>query len=190
VAELMDTRIKCPYCAGTVGPDSTVCPDCQEEMAALFRLEFGHVVLYNQALALARNGAWLEARNKLLAAIEAAPEFAAAHRLLTKVYVQAGDWDAAHRALVRGLEAAPGDSQMLEMQPVVLRGVRHQERRYERRGEPAPVPAAAVPGTPANPVPNKAGEESKIGSTLGLGAAIMSGLWLVWRLIGPGDKDD
>jgi tetratricopeptide (TPR) repeat protein len=184
VAELTETRIKCPYCAGTVGPDSTVCPDCQEELAALFRLEFGHVVLYNQALALARNGAWLEARNKLLAAIEAAPDFAPAHRLLTKVYVQAGDWEAAHRALVRGLEAAPGDSVMLQMQPVVLRGVRHQERRYERRSEPSPVPGPAA-------APAAAGaEESRIGTTLGLGAAIMSGLWLVWRLIGPSDRDD
>lgn len=175
MAEPTETRITCPYCAGMVGPESTICPDCQEDLAALFRLEFGHAILYNQALALARNGAWLEARNKLLAALEMAPAYAPAHRLLTKVYVQAGDWEEAHRALVRGLEAAPGDAAMLEMQPVVLRGVRHHERRYERRVERGPTP------------PPK--EESKIGATLGLGAAIMSGLWLFWRLIGPGDKE-
>jgi len=173
VVEATEMRIKCPYCAGMVGPESTVCPDCQEDLAALFRLEFGHVIFYNQALALARNGQWLEARNRLLVAVEMAPEYAPAHRLLTKVHVQAGDWEEAHRALVRGLEAVPGDAAMLEMQPAVLRGVRHHERRYQR-GQTPPPPR---------------GEESKIGATLGLGAALMSGLWLFWRLIGPSDKD-
>jgi len=179
VAEAIETRIKCPYCAGTVGPDSTICPDCQEDLAALFRLEFAHVILYNQALSMARNGQWRGARNKLLAALELAPDFARVHRLLTKVHVQAGDWEEAHRALVRGLEAVPGDAAMLEMQPLVLRGVRHHERRYERqheRGQGVPATAAVR-------------DDSKIGATLGLGAALMSGLWLIWRLIGPADKD-
>lgn len=101
--------LRCPYCRGSVPGDTTVCPDCQEDLAALVRLEYQHAVYYNEALALAGQGEYDEARRKLLAALEWDDAFQPAYRLLAKVAGAQGDWREARRCAARAYELAPED---------------------------------------------------------------------------------
>jgi tetratricopeptide (TPR) repeat protein len=101
--------LSCPYCGGTVPPSTTLCPTCNEDLAALARLEYGHLVLYNEALALAREGQIEAAQAKLHAVLAAREDFVPAHLLLAKVHAQLGRWAAAAESAARALALAPSD---------------------------------------------------------------------------------
>lgn len=106
-----DYPITCPYCGGAVPAETTICPDCHEDLAALVRLERGHLIYYNQALALARDGHYDQARDKLHFALELCETFAPAHLLLAKINVQKKCWPEAQAHAQRALELMPDDAQ-------------------------------------------------------------------------------
>ena len=62
---------------------------------------------FNYALALAQNARWTEARDTLLAALELAPDFPAAHLRLAMVYMELGEKEKAemHFGIARSLGA-------------------------------------------------------------------------------------
>ena len=107
--------MKCPYCEGVVEPGMTVCPDCHEDLSALVHLEQEHVIYYNQALALARDGHLGEARDKLLIAVAMSDSFVLAHRLLAKIYARQKDWPGARLHALRAAELAPQDRPTREL---------------------------------------------------------------------------
>jgi len=109
------TTIKCPYCGGSLPEDTTVCPDCQEDLSALAHLEYAHAIHYNQALALAREGELDLARHKLLMALEARESFAPAHILLAKVHARQKAWAEAQASVARAAELSPDNETVREL---------------------------------------------------------------------------
>ncbi|NLD72650.1 MAG: hypothetical protein GX649_08025 [Chloroflexi bacterium] len=105
----MRPLMACPYCGGSVPHDTTVCPDCHEDLAALVRLTLEHAIWYNEGLAAAQGGDLETARARLLCALERSPRFLPALLLLAKVAAALEDWALARRSAVRALEAAPDD---------------------------------------------------------------------------------
>ena len=99
----------CPNCNGNVPDDTVICPDCQENLAALLHVEQLAAIQYNQALALAKEGDLEKARTVLAAAAERAPDSAQVQRLMAKVCANLGEWDAALAAAQRLRELAPED---------------------------------------------------------------------------------
>jgi len=117
----------CPYCGGSVPGDTTVCPDCQEDLAGLARLEYGHAIYYNEALALAREGRLEEACAKLVLALEFRDSFVPAHVLLAKVYARQGRWAEAQASAARALELSPKGSNVGELVGALERASREAE---------------------------------------------------------------
>jgi tetratricopeptide (TPR) repeat protein len=107
--------MNCPYCGRSIDPGEAVCPDCHEDLSALAHLEQEHVICYNQALALAREGYLDEARDKLLVAVAHSEEYLPAQRLLAKVYAAQQDWPKARASALRAAELAPHDRQTREL---------------------------------------------------------------------------
>jgi|GEM_PF-1409676 len=107
-----DSVITCPYCRATVPADTAVCPDCQEDLAAILRLKYSHAIHYNQALALAREGKLDEAIAKTLLAVECKPDFSPGHVLLAKAYAQRGEWPKAEASVVRAIELDPENASL------------------------------------------------------------------------------
>ncbi|MFH1086773.1 MAG: hypothetical protein V1772_13550 [Chloroflexota bacterium] len=103
----------CPNCSGNVPSDTTICPDCQENLAALVQLEQRAAIYHNQALELARQGELERARAMLLAAAESAPDSAPVQRLLAKVCARLGRWDEALQAAACLRQLAPDDEAAL-----------------------------------------------------------------------------
>ncbi len=112
---MSDTRMICPYCGETLPEDTTVCPACQEDLAALARLEYGPAIHYNDGLALAQEGKLDLAHKKLITAIELQGDFSPAHVLLAKVYAQQGLWTEAEVSVSRALELLPEDRQVRKL---------------------------------------------------------------------------
>lgn len=110
-----DETVVCPYCGGNVPRDTTICPDCQEDLSGLIRLESGHVIYYNEALSLAREGKLEDARAKLLVALELEEDFVPAHVLLAKVYARQGHWPQARASVVRAFRLSPEDRGVREL---------------------------------------------------------------------------
>jgi tetratricopeptide (TPR) repeat protein len=102
-----DIPFSCPYCGGTVPETTAICPDCHEDLSALLRLEYSHVIYYNEALALARDGYLDDARARLIVALERKESFAPAHALLAKVYAHQRQWARAEASAARALELDP-----------------------------------------------------------------------------------
>lgn len=102
-----DTPFSCPYCGGMVPEATAICPDCNEDLSALLRLEYSHAILYNEALALAREGYLDDARARLIMAIERNEAFTPAHVLLAKVYAHQRQWTRAEASAARALELDP-----------------------------------------------------------------------------------
>jgi len=105
----------CPFCGGAVPAETTVCPDCHEDLAALVRLERGPLIYYTQALALARDGHYNQAREKLRFGLELCETFAPAHLLLAKINAQQECWAEAQAHARRALELAPDDVKAQEV---------------------------------------------------------------------------
>lgn len=117
----------CPYCGGAVPLDTTVCPDCQEDLAGLIKLERWHHILYNQALASAKSGDLVEAAWKAIASLEANGAFWPAYALLAKVCARQGRWEQATRAIESARALAPGDASLESLAEAVARGRRDAE---------------------------------------------------------------
>ncbi len=101
-------QIKCPYCSSLLPAGETICPACQEDLSALVKLAYEHVILYNEGLVFARQGRLTAARDSLLQAMALMPSFAPAHIVLAKVYVHLGDWPSALEMAERAYALAPG----------------------------------------------------------------------------------
>jgi tetratricopeptide (TPR) repeat protein len=104
-----DKPMICPYCGGIVPENTTVCPDCQEDLAALVHLEQDHIIHYNEALALAQEGQLDAAEAKLLVALDKRRDFLPAQTLLAKVYARQGRWTDAKQVAMRVQEVSPED---------------------------------------------------------------------------------
>lgn len=114
----------CPYCGGLVPGDTTVCPDCQEDLAGLARLELAPAIYYNEALAAARQGRLSDALARLQAAIALDGGFVPAHRLLAKVYARHGMWAEAEAAAARAVALAPDDAATIATHDAIQRADR------------------------------------------------------------------
>lgn len=106
---MKEQTLTCPYCGGTVPADTTICPDCQEDLSALIRLEYGAAIYYNQGLALAREDKLEEAADKLRLALELDADFRPGHLLLAKVEAQRKAWARAKAHAAKAVELAPDD---------------------------------------------------------------------------------
>ena len=106
---MKEQTLTCPYCGGTVPAETTICPDCQEDLSALIRLEYGAAIYYNEGLALAREGKLDEAVDKLRVALELQGDFRPAHLLLAKVEAQQKRWAQAKAHAAKAVELAPED---------------------------------------------------------------------------------
>jgi tetratricopeptide (TPR) repeat protein len=122
-----DRALICPYCGGDVPGDTTICPDCHEDLAALIRLEYAHAIHYNEALAAAREGLLAEAEADLLTAVTLNPAFRPAHTLLASIYARQEDWDRAQTAIARALEIAPEDADILALGEAVREAAEQSE---------------------------------------------------------------
>jgi len=107
--------ITCPYCASQVSGDSTICPGCQEDLAALAHLEYADMIHYNQALAFAREGHLKDAREELAKSITANKSFGPAYTLLAKVYAHEDDWEHAKASIKKALNLMPSDDAVIKL---------------------------------------------------------------------------
>jgi len=123
-----DVQLWCPYCGGRVPPETTVCPDCQEDLAALVRLQLEHAIYYNEALALARQGEYDAARRKLLVALELCETFQPAHRVLAKVAAHQGNWREARHSAARAHELDTEDPEARRLVGAVEQAARKKVR--------------------------------------------------------------
>ena len=125
---MSETTMECPFCGGVI-PDSTaICPFCDEDVSGLARLEYGHVIYYNAALASAREGDLDDARTKLTVALELKESFVPAHLLLAKVCARQERWAEAEASVIRALELAPEDPDVLELAEEIKRVAQEKEQ--------------------------------------------------------------
>ncbi|MHB0855988.1 MAG: tetratricopeptide repeat protein [Anaerolineae bacterium] len=150
---MKDTTITCPNCGGALPQDTTICPDCQEDLSALARLEYEHAIRYNEALALAREGQFDEARNKLLVSIESDATFVPAHVLLAKVYARQGEWAEARLCIVRACDLAPEDNDLPRLALEIERAAQQAEK--ASRTERTEKPQLDTPGQAWEPVEDR-----------------------------------
>lgn len=122
-----EESVTCPYCGGHVPTDTTICPDCQEDLAGLLRLEYAHVVYYNEALAAAREGDMTKAGQKLALALELKEDFSPAHLLLAKLAAQEKRWSEAKGAVARALELVPDDKAAMELAQEIEQAVQEEQ---------------------------------------------------------------
>lgn len=128
----------CPYCGGSVPQDTTVCPDCHEDLSALAKIEHAHKIHYNRALSLARQGELDKARDQALMALGFQEDFPPAYVLLTKIYARQGAWVEAEESVAEALALAPEDEEIAELAEHIRRKTTQQttlekERAVQRR---------------------------------------------------------
>ena len=144
----MNTTLPCPYCGGQVPEDTTICPDCHEDLAPLVRLEREHAILYNEGLAAAQAGDLDTARIKVLCALERETDFVPAVLLLAKIAAAQGDWPLARRTGARALDLAGDDVRVRRLVAAVeAAALEHAPAARPPRGA-APRPSAASPSRP------------------------------------------
>jgi tetratricopeptide (TPR) repeat protein len=131
----------CPTCGGCIPDDSTICPDCHEDLAGLVHMEHRHVILYNEALALAQQDRLGEARDKLIGALTLRPDFRRGHILLAKVQAHLADWPEAQASIARALELAPDDARVAPLAEEIGAEARRAEI---SRAEVAQAPEPAL----------------------------------------------
>jgi len=106
-----ELTLTCPYCGGMVPDNTTICPDCHEDLSSLIHLESAHLIRYNEGLALAREGRLEVAKASLIAALAHKESFAPTHVLLAKVYARQQCWPEARASVERALVLTPEDEQ-------------------------------------------------------------------------------
>ena len=175
------SRMICPNCGAEVTLETTICPDCREDLSALAHLEYRHAILYNEALALAQEGKLEEARARLLLALEVGESFAPAHILLAKVYAHQGDWDRARDAAGRALSLVPSADPVHELL-LEIDSARREDETKERNV----LRAAAVQRDPNRAVHQLAAyqRDIRLAFGLGVGAAAFVGLLIGWVRVG------
>jgi tetratricopeptide (TPR) repeat protein len=127
----------CPTCGGCVPDDSTVCPDCHEDLAGLVQVERRHAILYNEALALARENRLSEARDRLIAALTLRPDFGQGHALLAKVHAHCAEWPQAQARIQQALKLAPDDEGLIAL----AEEIEAEARRAQAAEALVPAPA-------------------------------------------------
>ncbi len=125
----------CPYCGGSVPQDTTVCPDCHEDLSALARIEHAHEIHYNKALNLARQGELDKARDQALMALGFREDFPPAYVLLAKVYARQGVWTEAKESVAEALALAPEDEDVVELAERIRRQAAQQKALEKERAE-------------------------------------------------------
>ena len=103
-------QITCPYCGDALSADTTVCPTCQEDLAALARIEHAPAIHYNQALALAREGDLVGAGRQVAAALALDGDLQPGHLLAAKIAAREGRWSDASASAARAVALAPEDA--------------------------------------------------------------------------------
>ncbi|MHB1355659.1 MAG: hypothetical protein ACYCZF_06750 [Anaerolineae bacterium] len=112
--------ITCPYCASQITGESTVCPGCQEDLAALAHLVYADAIHYNQALALAKEGRPREAKAELAESLAANASFGPAYALLAKICARDQDWTNARLNAKKALSLLPGDEAVVQLADAVI----------------------------------------------------------------------
>ena len=123
-----ESLLECPYCRGAVPADATICPSCQEDLAALIKLRNAHVIHYNEALTLARGGQLEAAQDRTELALAANPEFMQAHMLLAKLQARQSRWPEAQASIDRARELAPDDAVLIELAVAIADGAQAAAR--------------------------------------------------------------
>ena len=173
--------VSCPYCGGTVSGSSAICPDCHEDLSALVRLEHGHLVHYNQALALAKEGAFEEARAKLLLVLALNESYVPAHALLAKVLAALERWPEARVGVARALDLAPEDAKIARLQQDIEKAAERDEEYRES--------ATQVRRSQAEGVLSSYQRDIARAFVVGIGVASILGM-IVSRLGGGADEED
>jgi len=117
---MIQRTITCPYCGSQVAGESTVCPGCQEDLAALAHLEYADAIHYNQALALAKEGRLREAKAELAESLTANNAFGPAYALLAKIYARELDWTNARINVKKALSFMPEDEALVRLADDVI----------------------------------------------------------------------
>ncbi|MHB9033383.1 MAG: tetratricopeptide repeat protein, partial [Anaerolineae bacterium] len=137
--------ITCPYCASQVSGESTICPGCQEDLAALAHLEYADAIHYNQALLFAKEGRLREAKAELEESLLANNTFGPSLALLAKVHAREGDWEKARVAVKKALSAMPADEATVKLADDIINAAPAVEpRRSSDVAQPVEVPAQPV----------------------------------------------
>lgn len=123
-----ELTLTCPYCGGLVPENTTICPDCHEDLSALIHLESVHLIRYNEGLALAREGRLEEAKVSLAASLAHKESFVPAHVLLAKIYAKEQRWAEAQASIKRALELAPDDKNVCALAEEIRRAAQEAER--------------------------------------------------------------
>ena len=191
--------LNCPYCGDGVPADSSVCPDCQEDLSSLIRLRYEHAIYYNEALAAAREAKYDRALVKAYLAIERKEDFAPAHILLAKVYGRRGEWDQADRVVSQALEIAPGDADLRSFaEELMALSAQAREAQRQEAEPPQPPPAEGLPGpSPSDGLRGQNASryltvyERDVKRAFGLGAAVATvlALFISW-IGGKPDRED
>jgi len=123
--------------------ESTVCPGCQEDLAALAHLEYADAIHYNQALALAKEGRPRDAKAELAESLVANSAFGPAYALLAKICARELDWANARINVKKALSLLPEDEAIVRLADEVINSA-----------PPTDLPIYAEPvRIPANPTP-------------------------------------
>lgn len=171
-----ETKFTCPYCGGLVPEQATVCPDCQEDLASLARLRFGPAILYNEALALAKEGHLDEARTKLLACLEQKESFAPGHSLLAKVHAAGAEWPQALRHVLRACQLRPDDAALAELRS----GIEREERQATEQRQNELLVAQQTRASRVERYYQRYKQDMLGAFGVGVGAAAFLGLIIKW----------
>ena len=101
------SRVTCPVCRVSLPPDSTICPDCGEDLATLVHLHRKSAILYNSGLGSALTGDLARAIRMLEESIEVDGRPVDALCLLGKLYARQDRLADARAVWERGVSIDP-----------------------------------------------------------------------------------
>jgi tetratricopeptide (TPR) repeat protein len=110
---------------------------CLEDLAGLIHIENEHLIHYNTALALAREGRLDQADAELGLSLRIEPDFVPALVLGAKVSARQQRWDEAHAQVQRALALAPQDAATARLAEEIRQAVEHTEVRELQAEEAA-----------------------------------------------------
>src|SRR5687768_13603824 len=107
----------CPNCKIGLPAGSTTCPDCDEDLAPLMRLQWAPYVAYNDGLRLAQAGDLDAALRKIQEAVKVLPDEPDIPIVLGKLYAQKGNWIEARQWWGTALEKCPSSKRRRTVWP-------------------------------------------------------------------------